>query len=429
MKSWLRFFGLSFFSDKIAKEARNRGVLNCVLGFVLALVFLFCGVLASNTVPFYSHYKNASGFKDFVNVFAGESGLKIENGLASSANVINTFEIEADAEKYAKNGYNLVIDTRPSAALDKFEAYCTAKAGEVDDIIYEEYLALTDEAKGNYEFRIKYTPNELILTEKLVEDCESYLNTIENEDVTKQFNALKENKPSVTAEEYNKSVYALWVHTYYPEMTKYERAGAVPLLRSYYYRTYLYSGEAQKSLFVFSDVLFGYFETDGGIAVSFYGTFGKMPDGALTADGADKFVTEAFQTSVSMSANVYLLNVFRFIPFIAAIPVILALAAKLVLSFINDEKYKKFTTCLKIEFSYMAWTGIFTAVILFILGFFISSTVLNVLPLILLAAVMFVRTAVLLIGEYILMKKAPAPAVEETAEESQTSTETEAESE
>ena len=63
MRGWLKFFGLSFFSDKIAKEAKIRGVFNCVLGFVLALLFIFCGVLASNAVPFYTHCKTQQTLK------------------------------------------------------------------------------------------------------------------------------------------------------------------------------------------------------------------------------------------------------------------------------------------------------------------------------------------------------------------------------
>ena len=146
-------------------------------------------------------------------------------------------------------------------------------------------------------------------------------------------------------------------------------------------------------------------KTYGGIAETFYGSFDKMSDGILTADGADGFVKDAFASSLSLSASVYLMNIFRFIPFIAAIPLILALIANFGFILLKDDKYKKYTACLKIEFSYLAVGALISALVMFICGFFISSGILNNLPLIMLAAVMLVRTAVLLVGAYMQGKR------------------------
>ncbi|MDE6441317.1 MAG: hypothetical protein K2L12_01010 [Clostridia bacterium] len=402
MKSWLKFFGLSFFSDKIAKEARIRGVLNCVLAFLLALIFIYCGVLAANTIPFYTHYNNSSDFKAFVSEVIGKENLTVKDKLVCADKVINTFAKEEDAAQYVNNGYNLVIDTRPSDALDDFEAYCVSKDGA--QITYEYYLTLSDGEKSNYEFKINYTPNVLILTDEMISGFEGFLSSSEDTDIKKQYSALTSDKDKLTAEQYKNSLYALYVRAYYPDITSYERAGEVPLLRSYYYRNYLYSSELGRSLFIFDDVMFGYFQTDGGIEVTFYGYFTAMPDGSLDAE----FITNAFASSVSVSATVYLMNIVRFIPLIAFIPLILALIAKLVLTFINDEKYKKYTTCLKMQFAYLTVGSLITALAIFVCGFFISSGVLNILPLIILAAVMLVRTAVLLIGEYINTRKTAA---------------------
>ncbi|MDE7329590.1 MAG: hypothetical protein K2N30_00620, partial [Clostridia bacterium] len=298
MKSWLKFFGLSFFSDKIAKEARIRGILNCVLGFVLALVFIFCGVLAANTVPFYTHYDNASRFKQFVYSAMEKADLSVKEGKVSCGEIINTHLNGADAEKYSQEGYNLVIDTRPSTALDDFEAYCVAKDGT--EISYEDYLALSEEDKGGYDFKIRYTANELILTDELTAGHEKYLGESANEEIKKQYDELVQKKADMTAEEYKSAVYALYIKAYYPNITAYERAGEVPLLRSFYYRNYLYSSKTEKSLFIFEDVLFGYFATDAGIAVNFYGYYGNAEEGAITATGADGFIKSAFASSVSV---------------------------------------------------------------------------------------------------------------------------------
>lgn len=78
MKSWLKFFGLSFFSDKISKQAVKRGYLNVALGAVFALVFLFCGVLAADLLPFSTHYKNSSSFTAFVRNAVTNDGLSLE---------------------------------------------------------------------------------------------------------------------------------------------------------------------------------------------------------------------------------------------------------------------------------------------------------------------------------------------------------------
>lgn len=103
MKSWLRFFGVSFFSDKIAKEAKKRGVMNCVLGLVLAVIFIYCGVLAANTVPFYTHYDNASEFKSLVYGLIDENQFTVDNGLLASDKIIDTFASQSDAEKYGQS--------------------------------------------------------------------------------------------------------------------------------------------------------------------------------------------------------------------------------------------------------------------------------------------------------------------------------------
>ncbi len=130
-----------------------------------------------------------------------------------------------------------------------------------------------------------------------------------------------------------------------------------------------------------------------------------MDDGALTADNADAFIKNAFGSTLSATATVYLMNVIRFIPFIAVIPLILALVAKLVLTYLKDEKYKKYITCLKIEFSYIAVAALISALAVFVCGFFLAGTALNILPLIILSAVMLVRTVALLVGEYLRIKK------------------------
>ena len=63
MKKWFKFFGLSFFSNKISKEGAKRGYTNFFVGLVLALILLWVGLVGGDMLPFGSHYDNSSDFK------------------------------------------------------------------------------------------------------------------------------------------------------------------------------------------------------------------------------------------------------------------------------------------------------------------------------------------------------------------------------
>ena len=408
MKEWLKFFGLSFFSDKIAKGALERGVMNCVLGFVLTLVFIFCGVLASNTVSFYAHYGNATQYKSFIASAVSDLQITISDGIAYTDTQVNTALSEGDAERYGKNGYTLIVDTRPAYALDDFEAYCVSKTDE-SEITYEQYLDLPDEDKKDYEFALRYTPDELVLTDELTAKHEEYLRASSDDDTIKAFAELAESKGELDADEYRLRTYALYIKAYYPTAvltSAAEKERGVPLLRSYYYRNYLNRNDVKKSTFIFSDILFGFFDTDGGLSVNFYGAYNGVPNGTLDADKTDEFIKTVYSSSISASANVYLMNTCKYIPFIAFIPFALALLMKLAFVLLKDEQYKKFSVCFKTECAYLAVASLLTALTLFIFGFFVSSNTLNILPLIIYSAILVVRTAVYLIREIVARKRA-----------------------
>ena len=175
MVKWLKFIGLSFFSDKISKEAVKRGYLNIVLGVLFALVFLFCGVLAADMAPFSAHYNNSPDFTAFVRNAVGGLNLEVSSGKISSPRIVDTFSVSADAAAYAVNGYNLVVDTRSADAYDDFEAYYISNDGKGQEITPEEYATLSDVAKRNFEFKIRYTARELVLTDDLTAEHEKYL--------------------------------------------------------------------------------------------------------------------------------------------------------------------------------------------------------------------------------------------------------------
>ena len=258
MKKWFRFFCLSFFSHRISKEGARRGYANAFLGFILALVFLWSGFVGADMLPFGVHYNNSPDFMATAHaVFANADTNKridaeIKNGVLKLKNhsgeyaedlFVNTFERDADKQNYAINGYNIVVDSRPGDTLAEVEAYCVSNDGKNTVISYEEYLTLSDVAKLNFDFKLRYTGNALVLDDESVKDYRAYVDGLheENKDKTEKLEKdLSENL--ITESEYNRAIYELYFASYYPQITEYEGASKVPLLRNYYQHQYISNG-------------------------------------------------------------------------------------------------------------------------------------------------------------------------------------------
>lgn len=404
MKKWLKFFGLSFFSDKISKQAIKRGYANLALGTAFALVFIFCGALAADLLPFSTHYNNSSAFSSFVRraVTSDVLNVRINGGGLAADRIADTFSNPQDAEAYSLNGYNLVVDTRPADAFDAFEAYYVSNDGSEQVITPEEYETLSEVAKRNFEFKIRYTAEELVLTDELTEKFEAYL----TEKNSEAFAGLRENKDNMTAEEYRRQVYTAYVKEYYPDLTAYESTGGAPLLRNYYFHNYA-NGDAQKYLFVFDDSLVGSFETDGGLKVTFYGFYKNFADGATfsTEEEADGFIIKSFQATASFSVYVYVMNILRLLPFIVLMPIVLAVIAYCVLRILKSPHFTGFGGSLKIVGSYLFIGSFISAVITFICGYFIPRSSVITAAILVFFIILFIRTAVFLIAEGITAKK------------------------
>ncbi len=394
MKSWLKFFGLSFFSDKIAKDGARRGMGNFFLGLILAVVFIFCGILLSNTVPFNGHYKNSAKFRALVDYMFKNYNLTLKDGLLSSDKSVDTYKDETLKIEGAE-GYNLVIDTRPASAYAVFEARCVSSDGK--DIPYAEYLELKEEDKKGYTFKLNYTSEELVLTDEYITELESYLSTVEKDDIKKEYEKIKSEKDDAAKGNYKDRIYALYIKAYYPDLSAYETNGAPPTVRNYYVYNYLMKYDSDW-LMLFSDYMLADFTTDKGVSVNFYGFYKNMSDGALSAENADGFIKDAFDGGSALRVNVYTMNILRLVPIFIAIPLILALLVKLAFKLgKTDEDYSRFVPALKIVGSYFTFAALITAIALFVCGFFLSVDALNTLPIILFAVVMSVRTLILII--------------------------------
>lgn len=416
MKKWLKFIGLSFFSDKISKEALKRGYLNLVLGMIFALVFLFCGVLAADLLPFSTHYNNSSGFTEFVrNAVTSESlNIEIKSQKVSAVGTVDSFSVEADAAEYGLNGYNLVVDTRPADAFDDFEAYYLSNDGEEQKITLEEYATLSDVAKRNFDFKISYTRKELILTDELTAEHEKYL----TEKNSEAFTELQKKQGELSREEYKKQVYNLYVKAFYPDLSAYESTGSAPLLRNYYYHNYVNSG-AEKYLFIFDDSCVGSFETNAGFKVTFYGFYKNFPDGTTfsTDKEADGFIKNSFSATASLSVYVYFMNIIRLLPFIVLMPIALALLAYCVLRIMKSDTCKSFGGCIKIVGSYLLVGSFLSAIITFICGYFVPRSSLMIAAILILFIILLIRTVIFLVIEGVTVKRTVDPEKEDTVTE------------
>ena len=423
MKKWFKFFGLSFFSHKQAKEGARRGYTNTFFGFILALVFLYASFLLGDMLPFGAHYEGSPDFKDSIHsVFANDDAalridgeikdgrlkIKEHGGEYTEALIINTFENESDRKNYSVNGFNIVVDTRPADSLAEIEAYCVNSDGTNSIISYEDYLSLSDVKKINFDFKLRYTGNELVLTDTAVEEYRAYVDglSLENKGKTEKLAAdLSDN--TITRSEYNRAIYELYFENYYPEITAYESASKVPLLRNFYYHSYVREGMGNY-LFIFDDCMTGDFKTNGGSEVSFYGFYGNLDEGAIVSDGAtksdaeasvDRFVKKAYGENLIINAYGYLVNLITIAPFIALMLLVATLLGYSVMKLCGVESITTFGATFKIVGSFAWFSGVVSTLISLIASFFIDRSFIITLPLILFFITLAVRSVIFVLTE------------------------------
>lgn len=423
MKKWFKFFFLGFFSDKISKEGARRGYTNVFVGLILSLVFLWTGFVGGDMLPFSAHYNNSPDFQKTVHaVFANPDvnkrvGVEIQGnflkvkkygGEYTEDLLVNTFENDTDRQNYSVNGYNVIIDSRPADTLAEIEAYCVSNDGRELIISYNEYLSLSNVAKLNFDFKLKYTGEALELNDEMVKAYREYVDALSSENKIETENWAKdlaENK--ITKNEYNRAIYELYFTNYYPEITEYESSSKVPLLRNYYYHNYISKGN-KNYLFIFDDCMTGSFETAGGIDFSFYGFYSNVENGILVADGigqaeaneiADNFIKKSFGSVAFLSFYANAMNVFSLTPFIALMPMVVTLLAYSILKLRGVESIASLGAMFKIVGSYVLFSGVISALLTVILSFFVQHNIITALPLVLFFITLAIRSIIFTVRE------------------------------
>ena len=429
MKKWINFFCLSFFSDKMSKEAARRGYSNVFLGLLLTFALLWCGFVCGEMLPFSAHYNRSPDFQSTVHavlanpdiskrisieVVDGRLQMQREDIEDGEGLLINTIENDRDKQTYSVGGYNVVVDSRPAESLAEVVAYCVSNDGKNTEISYQDYLTLSEVARLNFDFKLMYTGNELNLSDEVVENHLSYLNTLEGENQSKaQAYGQELADGKITKNEYNLAIYKLYFINYYPDITEYESESEVPLLRNYYYHEYLKNSEG-KYLFIFDDYIAASFETVSGIKTSFYGFYNSLENGNLIAENteqamaekkADEFIKDSFAAMAPLSMYAYAMNVFSLIPFIALMPMVVALLAYSILKLKESEIMLSFGAMFKIVGSYLWISAVISAALTIAISFFASQSVLTALPLLLMFVALAVRAMLYVINEARLHQK------------------------
>ena len=273
---WLKFYFLGFFSEKQAKKSNKTGALSIILSAAFTFLLFFVGFYAADIVPFSTHYENTAKYRQFAeNAFEnGEAYVKINDEKAVYPVKINTYTSEADKEKYCSDGYNLIVDTRPSDMLIRFTQYAIKGEEEID---YETYLALDEEDKKQYLLKIRYLDEELILTD---EDTARHIGFLEqvsveggemfNKAAAEDYKKLNGDKQNMNDEEYAEQLYYLFIKYYYVGAGSLLKGAKAPVLCDYYYINYIIGGKSDY-LYVFDELCTGSFTSDRGVPVVFGG--------------------------------------------------------------------------------------------------------------------------------------------------------------
>ena len=409
MTEWLKFYFLGFFSQKLTRQAARRRYLNVVLGILLTFILLFAGLFMGYTCSFGKHYGNSSQFREFVySVFASgdkhkDIHISVKDGKLN-ADIPSADYITPYAEHgYNKNGYVLVVDTRPVNTFDDF--YVTAEHPDGNIISYERYEEMSADAKKSYSLKINYSGN----TVNVNENREAYTEFLSSEkcpaDAKTAYEELNRDYDSgkLTDSEYADGIYIQYVKGRYPELPA-DRFGDAPTVRAGEVENAMKDGK--KALLLFDNICIVTFCTDDGIWVDFDGYFRSVADRVFTSDGgdnragADDFISEAFATGGGADFVIYFLNILRMIPLFIMVYAILSLASFAVLKLCKSE-YGTIVKSLKIVGSFLLFTALLSFFMSITVSFFTARDLAFTITIITFNVIWGIRTLIMIVYEII----------------------------
>ena len=387
VKSAIKYFFLSFFSNTRAEESRRRGLWYGIVSFLLGLLLFFGGLTAGSAASFSSLYGRSAKFREVMyNIAENSVTLEVKGGKASADfggeknTSIDTFTRESDAEIYAKNGYNLIIDTRDEATT--YNDFALTYILNDKEYSTEEWRNLSESEKKNYSVKVNYSSEALKLT---AENTSLYVEWIlgdecTDKDAKESCRALLDESGMLPEKNYN-AAYELYVSTYYSDISKVERYGKAPTMRSYYMNTYLATdrnGNLKYDNFavILQNIYFCYFTTDSGVAVSVSGYFKDIAE--ISANSPES-IDALFKSMRSASSGIVSVNYFLYLVRTAMFALIAWLATALLVSVCGwigkCEELRDYGSAFKSFGTFWLFSAFVAAVAAFTGSFFLSNTV------------------------------------------------------
>lgn len=404
-KDWLKYFCLSFFLNKYAREGAKRSSFNFFLGVIVAFALVCGGLTVGYNSSFNTHFKDAEQFNEFLDTSLSGVKLSVNGGKLTSDSLIET--VSDENSSYRVNGYELIVDTRPAdEVFDDFSILCTDKSGNTID--YGEYFVLPASEKSKYSLTLKYSGKVLDTAVKR-DMYRAYLDKVSTEgdekynaDIAYSYSQLKEKEGSgaLSGTALDNELYKLYAKSYYPSFDRVEKFASVPTIRSYYLTQITVIGST-KYLLLFDDYVFCSFHTESGIVINF--SANKLPDGDV-ADIGD-FIGAAFKSTEAMNFLAFASDMFVSV----LILMVIALAVSFVLARLLKKslEYANSTALFNILGGFLPVSGIVAFVLGIALpyGLAVNSAYLAVRLLFL--ATVFVRFAVLIVMDIVNNRKKP----------------------
>lgn len=375
MSDWLKYFFGAFFQNKIARNAEKHNVGNSILGWFLALIFIFLALWGGHFLSFHISFSQAEQFHEFItSVFADEEfSFSVQDGIATGEIRINTF-VNDYQQKYIVNGYQLIVDFRDTLNVyDDFSVVAESEAGAAAS--YEDYLDLPSALREKYTLSVRYTNNEIDVT--LVENQAKYKEFLEilsdasniryDADVAKAYHDLDPNSDTYGAE-----LYKLYVVNYYSECDISEQDSSVPTIKGYY-----------DSLIANSDKYMALYRNScqmsfvGKNVYSFAGYYSNL-NGTIDATQLDAsliakdFVEKCNSSGVGLYAVLYVMNLANTFPWSLILWLALTLALFIVCRVRKSAIGYFFLVSLQLIGSFIAISGVLTAIATLVLSLFLS---------------------------------------------------------
>lgn len=424
---WLKFYFIGFFSHGLSKEGSNHSFFNALLSFVLTFIIVCCGLFVGYSASFGVQYNSSDDFREFLYAaFADENSsnridLLVKDGYliadVGGGERVNT--LLGEGERYAINGYNLIVDTRPAATTyAEFTVQC--KKTDNSEIDYSVYRSLADDEKSTYRLSLIYSGQTLDPAVKQNE-YEQFLNNIStagnegySEETATAYGQLKAElaNGTLSTEQYAGGVYELYFNAYYKGLPN-DSYGKAPTIRTYYLSAATYEN-SDRYITILDNVCFCAFKTNSGLAVEFSGYFNNLADGKISGDNlsvgqmrsnVDEMINKSFAAAGSLNFLVYIISLGRSCALFVMAIILISLIAFMVLKVRKVEDCPRYVDAIKIVCSFLLWSAIITFVLTLIISFFFArGTVFKAAEIILLC-VLVLRTAVYVILELIADKK------------------------